>query len=148
MTEYDGPEDLLGDDEKEHRKIYIRNRKQGQQMANGNNGGAKIYETILKLMQPAIVIALAVVGWGLSDIKGNIALNADILRRVEGKQIAVIEKIKKIEDDLLAHESQAAVASATRSQYHHTEIRSCLQCKTREHHPVDMLNYKKRGNKE
>lgn len=101
-----------------------------------SNGNGKVYDVFLKMMQPAIVIALALLGWGISDIKGSINANAEILRKVELTQVRVTETVKRIEIDIADHEAQTMSDVFKRSRYHHTEIRSCLQCKVRgEEHP-------------
>lgn len=118
----------------------IMSAQKGKQPMPTNNNGSP-YDIFLRLMQPAIIIALAVVGWGLSDIKDSIKTNADILRRVEGTQIRVTETIRRLEEDLRNHEISATNESARRSAFHHTEIRSCLQCKARPDYHPPMQSY-------
>ena len=90
----------------------------------------------LRVIGVLIIVLLTLGGWIFNDtllgVKTSISNNEGILRRVEHTQAAVIERIKKIEGDIDDHKNQADSQALIRSQYHHTEIRSCLQCKTRD----------------
>lgn len=121
---------------------FIKKGQDHVKMANGNGSGKTPYEAVLKVLQPIIVIGLALVGWGIRDIGETIKSNASILRTVEGTQIRVVESIRRIESDLQEHEMKTERETRERGVYHHTEMRSCMTCKTRPDYDPPSMKYR------
>lgn len=93
-------------------------------MANGN--GRNPWQVMKDIIQ-VLILPLLVLVW--NQVSSSIKDNADLLRKIEGNQIRVIQTIGMLESEMNKLESDHAKASAERARVHHTSNRSCLECK-------------------